>query len=258
MGHTNTKLAGIRKLTCQDLLPSLILTTAIRSHRKPFGCLLFLFAICYSRNRSSFQSIYYRAIRRQYRAQMNVMFRNATLPPPQMMIMPMANPAAMMGPTGPMGPIRSMPMGGPGNTMMDGMAGMTFARGGHEPVAPPAYQHPIIAGQPVASQDQRQTLLANHDHDHIRHHQFEKMPVAVEQKPQGFYSSSLTGNFPSSTAFFTFHPFIYHPSSRSSTSNFFHWVSPTPSIRRIQSPFWTDRHSSSEANIVDVCWQVCQ
>lgn len=108
---------------------------------------------------------------------MNVMVRNAILPPPQMMIMPMANPAAMMG------PIRSMPMGGPGNTMMDGMAGITFARGGHEPAAPPAYQHPIITGQPVASQDQRQTLLANHDHDHNRHHQFEKMPVAVEQQP---------------------------------------------------------------------------
>lgn len=120
---------------------------------------------------------------------MNVMVRNATLPPPQMIIMPMANPAAMMGPMGPMDPIRSMPMGGPGNTMMDGMAGKTFARGGHEPVAPPAYQNPIIAGQPVASQDQRQTHLANYDHDHNRHHQFEKMSVAVEQKPQGFYSA---------------------------------------------------------------------
>ncbi|WVO24419.1 uncharacterized protein IAS62_005787 [Cryptococcus decagattii] len=179
VGHTNTKLAGI-------LIGSLL------------GVLLFLFAICYSRNRSSFQSIYYRAILRQYRAQMNVMVRNAILPPPQMMIMPMANPAAMMG------PIRSMPMGGPGNTMMDGMAGITFARGGHEPAAPPAYQHPIITGQPVASQDQRQTLLANHDHDHNRHHQFEKMPVAVEQQPQGFYSPRLQGTSPPRPPFLPF------------------------------------------------------
>lgn len=162
------------------------------------GVLLFLFAIYYSRNRSSFHSIYYRAIRRQYRAQMNVMVRNSILPLPQMMIMSMANPAAMMG------PIRSMPMGGPGNTMMDGMAGITFARGGHEPVAPPAYQHPIITGQPVASQDQRQTLLANHDHDHNRHHQFEKMPVAVEQKSQGFYSPRLQETSPPRPPFLPF------------------------------------------------------
>lgn len=135
---------------------------------------------------------------------MNVMVRNSILPPPQMMIMSMANPAAMMGPMGPMGPIRSMPMGGPGNTMMDGMAGITFARGGHEPVAPPAYQHPIITGQPVASQDQRQTLLANHDHDHNRHHQFEKMPVAVEQKSQGFYSPRLQETSPPRPPFLPF------------------------------------------------------
>ncbi|KAE8542919.1 hypothetical protein D1P53_000982 [Cryptococcus gattii VGV] len=202
VSHTNTKLAGI-------LIGSLL------------GVLLLLFAICYSRNRSSFQSIYYRAIRRQYRAQMNVMVRNVTLPPPQMMIMPMANPAAMMVPMGPVGPIRSMPMGGPGNTMMDGMAGMTFAHGGHEPVAPPAYQHPIIVGRPVASQDQRQTLLANHDHDHNRHHQFEKIPVAVEQKPQSFYSPRLQKTSPPRSPFlpFTRSSTIPHQDLRPQTSS---------------------------------------
>lgn len=146
---------------------------------------------------------------------MNVMVRNATLPPPQMIIMPMANPAAMMG------PIRSMPVGGPGNTMMNGMAGMTFARGGYEPVVPPAYQHPIIAGQPIDSQDQRQTLLANHDHDHNRHHQFEKMPVAVEQKPQGFYSPRLQETSPPRPPFlpFTRSSTIPHQDLRPQTSS---------------------------------------
>ncbi|EAL17393.1 hypothetical protein CNBM1980 [Cryptococcus deneoformans B-3501A] len=179
-GHTNTKLAGI-------LIGTLL------------GVVLLLFAICYSRNRSSFQSIYYRAVRRQHRAQMNVMVRSAILPPHQMMAMPIANPAIM-------GPMRPMPMGGPGNPMTSGMTGLTFAGGGYQPVAPPAYQHPINAGQPAASYDQTQLLLANHDHNNNDQHQFEKMPVVVEQKPQGFYSPRLQETSPPRSSFLPFIP----------------------------------------------------
>ncbi|ORY29360.1 aspartic peptidase domain-containing protein [Naematelia encephala] len=73
-GHVNKKLAGI-------LIGSLLLG------------LILVFIMCYARNRSQFQSVWYRAIRRQHRLQTNAMVRAATMPPvPPMMPVPMPFP----------------------------------------------------------------------------------------------------------------------------------------------------------------------
>ena len=117
-GHRNSKLAGI-------LIGSL------------FAVLVLLFLICYSRNRNSFQSIWYRAIRRQQRAQMNAIVRAATLPPPfatppSVFPIPQGYAPVPVGPMAPMGPIAPRPMG--------------FA-GPMGPMGPMPYPHPQSMNQ---------------------------------------------------------------------------------------------------------------
>ncbi|WVN89123.1 uncharacterized protein L203_104339 [Cryptococcus depauperatus CBS 7841] len=184
-GHRNGQLAGI-------LIGSLV------------GVLVLLLLICYTRNRNSFQSIWFRAIRRQQRAQMNMVIRGATLPPIPPPMMPIGMGGPMMGPgiigprgpMGPMGPMAPMPMGGP-PSMMPMMGG---GIGGYQPVPPPAYQAPV-SHKP--QQEQSQPLLANNS-QYQGNQQYQKMPETSGEKPQGYYSPRLQQTPPRSTLF----PFI--------------------------------------------------
>ena len=134
-GHANGKLAGI----CEYISPTQAFTrsslVAHSSHSPPtnicavIGTLLTAFAIllilCYGRNRSSFQSMWYRSIRRQHRFQTNAMIRGATMAPP-MAIMPVP---------------RMMP-----HPMMPGPQAW----------GPPAYRPPMAMPQPNGYQAQQQ------------------------------------------------------------------------------------------------------
>ncbi|KAK4685789.1 hypothetical protein P7C73_g4350, partial [Tremellales sp. Uapishka_1] len=138
--HVNGKLAGA-------LIGSLL------------GVLIVLLAICYSRNRNSFQSLWYRALRRQQRAQMNAVVRASTLPPPMMGLPVMGGPPPMMVQPQMMGmPPMMMPPQGPMHPA---------TRYGFQP--PPRYQAPI---------EPPQAPFQNHA----------PMPQVVEHSPQGFYS----------------------------------------------------------------------
>jgi hypothetical protein len=96
------------------------------------GVLLFVLILVligfYSRNRSSFQSIWYRSVRRQHRIQTNAIIRGATLPPPILTVPLMGVPPPMMG---------------YGRPMMPGMGlGLGPAIGGPEWVGPLGYARP--------------------------------------------------------------------------------------------------------------------
>ncbi|RXK39222.1 hypothetical protein M231_03442 [Tremella mesenterica] len=150
-GHANKKLAGI-------LIGCLL------------GALLILFLLCYGRNRNSFQSIWYRSIRRQERAQMNAIVRAATLPPPFIGGGPVPIPFHPGYAPVPTGPIPYGPMGptpyGPPPTLGLGY-GRPMGLGGYQ--APPMYQQPI----------------------HTQHSQQgpqSQMPQTVQHQTNGFYS----------------------------------------------------------------------
>ena len=111
---------------------------------------LFLVSIlCYARNRNSFQSRWYRAVRRQHRYHTNAVIRAATVPPmmpPPMMGMhpPMLAPGMM-----PHIPYAGHPMYG-GQPMMPGMMpGMA-----PNMYAPPPYQPPMQAQNTMAPTQQ--------------------------------------------------------------------------------------------------------
>ncbi|ORX37386.1 aspartic peptidase domain-containing protein [Kockovaella imperatae] len=151
-GGPNTKLAGI---LIGVLLPILIL----------------IFVGLYARNRDSFQSRWYRAIRRQHRFQTNAVIRGATLPP---MMPPPLHPMhpGMMPhpPIGPGMPPPFMPPGGPMAPYGSG-PGATYSH----PWAPPPYQ--------------------SSPHQHARMHPGaaplspgDQMPRAVDATPAGYYS----------------------------------------------------------------------
>ncbi|WWC66206.1 uncharacterized protein I206_100107 [Kwoniella pini CBS 10737] len=159
-GHANKKLAGI-------LIGTLL------------GVLIFGFILCYARNRSSFQSIWYRALRRQQRAQMNAVVRGATMPPPMMPIVPIP----MGGPMIPRGPPPMMAQMGmlPPQSMM-GMGRMM--------PPPPPYQPPMAPQQ--YQQQQQQPLLGNQAHTSPQM----TMPMTVQPDQTGFYSPRLQHTSP--------------------------------------------------------------
>ncbi|KAK8866113.1 hypothetical protein IAR55_001264 [Kwoniella newhampshirensis] len=176
-GHRNAKLAAI-------LIGVLL------------GVLVLLLLFCYSRNRNSFQSVWYRAMRRQQRAQMNMVVRGATLPPPMMMPVPGTLPIVppMMGP--PVPPMMPMPIGGgmppPGPTMMGrmlGPGGLPQGQGqahGYQSVPPP-YQPPISGGPTTTQAIQQQQhipLLQNQRQQKNP----APIPQTVQQRPRGYYS----------------------------------------------------------------------
>nr|XP_031860992.1 uncharacterized protein CI109_003719 [Kwoniella shandongensis]KAA5528064.1 hypothetical protein CI109_003719 [Kwoniella shandongensis] len=178
-GHRNAKLAGI-------LIGVLL------------GVLILLLLLCYSRNRNSFQSIWYRAIRRQQRAQMNMIVRGATLPPPPPpMMVSIPGPGVLPPMMGPPLPMRPMPMVPP-STMMGRMFGPGQGQGyGYQPVPPP-YQPPMnrepnMVGNYQAAQ--QQPLLHNQQHSSNP----APMPQVVEHRPQGYYSPRLQPTSPSRT-----------------------------------------------------------
>ncbi|WVR06058.1 hypothetical protein IAU60_003086 [Kwoniella sp. DSM 27419] len=196
------------------------------------GALILLLLICYGRNRSSFQSVWYRAARRQQRAQMNAMVRAATLPPPIIMPLPMAMgmPMPMHPPMiGPMG-MMPRPMAGmvplvagasmtvptPGGMEMGGGTNQLAARAGGvgagvadcagvSAPGPPPYQSQVRQNQLQSTQgahrwaEQQQPLLASG----LTPTSFEdgsySQPVTIEPSRQGYYSprslpSSLVGS----------------------------------------------------------------
>ncbi|WVQ97625.1 hypothetical protein IAU59_004739 [Kwoniella sp. CBS 9459] len=176
------------------------------------GVLLILFVICYARNRSSFQSIWYRALRRQQRVQMNAVVRGATLPPPMMaMAMPMPMPMGPGGmpPPGMGGPMMPMPMAGPGpgvpHASMGGM--MPTPMAGYAPVPPP-YQQPMSRKMvdPTHGQDQQgyqQTPRAEQHQpllspamDGRLYPQAQQMPPTVQPQQHGYYSPRLQPTSP--------------------------------------------------------------
>ncbi|ODN90212.1 hypothetical protein L198_06230 [Cryptococcus wingfieldii CBS 7118] len=194
------------------------------------GLLLLLVCICYARNRNSFQSMWYRGIRRQQRATMNAMVRGATLPPPMMgPVGPMAHVgppmgvgvgmmpgmgvgmgpgmAAGMGPMGPMGP---MPMGGPpGSHMGMGMGmGMGMPPNANPALyrsVPPPYQQPLPSQPPPASNQnpQSQPLLLAHARDEMdRERDQEKYQDMADRdrQQQGYYSPGLVETSPPTSA----------------------------------------------------------
>ncbi|WVF70277.1 hypothetical protein IAT40_005066 [Kwoniella sp. CBS 6097] len=196
------------------------------------GVLLILFIGCYARNRSSFQSIWYRAIRRQQRAQMNMVVRGATLPPP-MMALPMPLPMAMGGMPPPGmggGPIvpMPMPMAGPGVPPASLGRMMPPPMGGYASVPPP-YQQPISREMPDPAQqgypqtpqqaEQRQPLLsptaAGAHAQNLHYHHGQYMPATVEPQQQGYYSPRLQPTSPSKSRS-DFMPFPIFGKSRSS------------------------------------------
>ncbi|WWC86447.1 uncharacterized protein L201_001324 [Kwoniella dendrophila CBS 6074] len=216
-GHPNMKLAGI-------LIGTLV------------GLLVFGLLLCYARNRSSFQSIWYRSIRRQQRIQMNAAVRSATLPPPMMPIVGMGPPPFI-----PRGPPMSMmappmPMTGPPMPPPHMIGGMIpppqpphlqqspphsmqpqqqhFQEQSPPGLAPPPYQPPMIATQ---DPQQRQPLL--HDHHQQR---MDVMPLTVEshQQGQGYYSPRLQETSPSKSNYLPIPVPLPFNNKRSSKSKF--------------------------------------
>jgi hypothetical protein len=205
----NGKLAGIRKS------PSLAKSKADKIVIGSLLAALILLLIgCYSRNRNSFQSVWYRGIRRQHRAQVNALVRAATIPPPMvgavgagMVVPPMMYPAqmGMMGPR-PMGmggipAYMPVPMGpGPASYRPMGHGGPGYGNqgGGGWGQPPPMYQAPM----------QPQPQHPHQSHPHQQHlnqqgpqmhqpgpglgQQFTlpmKQPFSVEHTPRGTYSA---------------------------------------------------------------------
>ncbi|OCF37661.1 hypothetical protein I316_00788 [Kwoniella heveanensis BCC8398] len=176
------------------------------------GVLLILFIICYARNRSSFQSIWYRAIRRQQRAQMDAVIRGVTLPPP-MMAMAMPIPSMAVGGMPPPvmgGSMMLMPMAGPVVPLASvGARMMPPPMAGYPPVPPP-YQQPISREMPMPNPapqgyqqpqaEQHQPLLSptagggNGQHPYSL--QRNQMPATVQPQAQGYYSSRLQPTSP--------------------------------------------------------------
>lgn len=135
------------------------------------GVLLIVLLLCYSRNRNSFQSIWYRAVRRQHRFQTNAMVRAATLPPP-IMLPPtaplMGRPfGPPLGPMGPMGPYGRPMMPVPPSNMIWG---------------PPAYLPPIQPQVPTQQQPNQPGQGVQHQQ------QSQRLPPVLEHQPQGFYA----------------------------------------------------------------------
>nr|XP_018267356.1 uncharacterized protein I303_01342 [Kwoniella dejecticola CBS 10117]OBR89514.1 hypothetical protein I303_01342 [Kwoniella dejecticola CBS 10117] len=178
-GQANKKLAGI-------LIGTLL------------GVLIFGFILCYARNRSSVQSIWYRALRRQQRAQMNAVVRGATLPPPVMPIVPVP----MGGPMIPRGPPPMMAqMGMPPSQSMMGMGpmGMGMGAGGMggmmpppPPYQPPMPPQPYPSAQHQQQQQQNQPLLGGDPHVSPQ----TAMPLTVAPHQRGFYSPRLQNTSP--------------------------------------------------------------
>ncbi|WVW82514.1 hypothetical protein I302_104525 [Kwoniella bestiolae CBS 10118] len=154
-GEANKKLAGI-------LIGTLV------------GLLIFVLILCYARNRSSVQSIWYRALRRQQRAQMNAVVRGATLPPPIIPVVGMGPPIIPRGPP-------PMMMGMTGAPMMPPTMGMTRPTMPFQQ-PPPPYQPPIIPQQQV---EQHQPL----------------MPSTVQPRQEGYYSPRLQNTSPPKSGF---------------------------------------------------------
>ncbi|OCF74007.1 hypothetical protein I204_05857 [Kwoniella mangroviensis CBS 8886] len=160
-GEANKKLAGI-------LIGTLL------------GVLIFGLLLCYARNRSSFQSIWYRALRRQQRAQMNAVVRSATLPPPIVPVVGMGPPIIPRGPPPMMAmgvPPMGMGMGVPPNM------GMSRSMMPYQP--PPPYQPPIMSQD--QTQEQQQPLMS--------------MPQTVQPRNQGYYSPRLQVTSPPKSGF---------------------------------------------------------
>ncbi|WRT64341.1 uncharacterized protein IL334_001273 [Kwoniella shivajii] len=175
-GHANKKLAGI-------LIGTLL------------GALLLLLLLCYSRNRNSFQSIWYRALRRQQRVQMNAVVRSATLPPPMMPI-GMGPGLPFMPPPG-AGMMAPMPVG-VGPPMMNRMM-MPFPQqqlppqqfGGYQN-PPPPYQPPIQ--QQAQAQEQQFQRGTNEVQKPLL--QQPQMPNTVPPNHHGFYSPRIQPTSP--------------------------------------------------------------
>lgn len=190
-GGANGKLAGIRTSHCGS---------------NGSG------GLCYGRNRNSFQSIWYRGIRRQHRAQVNALVRAATIPPP-MIGGPLVVAPPMMG-MGMGGPMMGGPMmGGMGGPMMGGMGPM--GGGGMGPMGPigptgPSYipvpqghmghagmgmggqaqgqgQAPPMYQPPMQPQHQSSQQYQNaHDQGPLPYNA--QPPHTVEHTPKGMYS----------------------------------------------------------------------
>lgn len=156
------------------------------------AALILIFAICYSRNRSTLQSMWYRGIRRQHRYMTKAMVRGATLPPAMVMppTVPLMGPRPMgvvapmgpMGPMAPMGAMGPMPMGGP-MTMPGLIAPPGMYPGQMDRMfPPPPYQHPM--------QPPRQEIVnpTQQQGPHTRIPPPQPIPPAVEPASRGIYS----------------------------------------------------------------------
>jgi len=148
------------------------------------GTLLFftilVFSCCYGHNHSTFQSIWYRAIRRQHRFQVNAMIRGASFPP----VVPMPIPAMMPRPMPGYMPVPMHPeqMGGVPSQSQLGMAP-------HQQMVAP-YPHPPPQLQPqVLQQVPSQVMKQPQQRIEQLHQSASSHGRRVEQSPAGFHSS---------------------------------------------------------------------
>lgn len=172
------------------------------------AALIVLLIGCYARNRNSFQSMWYRAVRREHRMQVNAMVRAATIPPPMFVggpVVPPMMPVPMNGGVMPMTmpPVQPGPMMGRMGYMPVatgvGMGPQTYAGGMWPQQQQQQQQQQHQHGQQLQQQQQQHhaappyqppmTLNPAPPHpSSSRAQALSASPPIVEHKPQGSYS----------------------------------------------------------------------